>query len=160
MSKSFGMKIHFGDLKRFQKKFEDEFGKNMDCGQYIKEILNTSASRCIKRTADKTPVDTGQLRKNWSAKPAVKAGFDYRVTIENPVEYATYVEFGHRPNWKGIVKGMPNKGRLTFEELDDGKKKWWVEGYFMLTKSIDETRKDLPEVAEEVLIKKFLELTK
>ena len=162
MSKSFGMKVHFGDLKKFQKKFNTAFGEKGDCGQYIKEILNTSASRCLRRTEQKTPVDTGQLVKNWKANKAVKAGWDYRVTVENSVEYATYVEFGHRPNWEGIDPDKPRKGRLKFNvTLEDGTfHKAWVEGAFMLTKSIEETKEDLPDVAHEILMKKFLELIK
>lgn len=161
-----GLQFHYGALRKFQKKFAKEFGSNGDVGQYIKEILNTSASRCLSKTEKRTPVDTGQLRKNWKAEPAKKAGWDYRVTIKNPVDYATYVEFGHRPNWEGFIRGKKNKqGTKMLEfgdfEMEDGTPATaWVEGYFMLTKSMDEMKKELPEIAEEILIKKFLELTK
>jgi hypothetical protein len=159
-----GLRIHFGALKRFQKKFHEVFGKDADCGQYIKEILKTSASRCLHRTEQRTPVDTGQLRANWEAETPKKAGWDYRVKIKNDVEYATYVEFGHRPNWQGMIRGKKNKQgvpKLEFGdfEMEDGTPaKAWVDGYFMLTKSMDETRQDLPKVAEEVLTKKLREL--
>jgi hypothetical protein len=177
-SKSFGLTVHFGDLKKFQKNFDKVFGKDGDCGQYIKEILNTSASRCIYATEGRTPKDTGQLRKNWKAKPAIKAGWDYRVTVENDVEYATYVEYGHRTRTgdkKDRLKGIPippdarrnkeskdrlRKSRKTGEPMRNKDGTGWVKGYFMLTKSIRETKKNMPKVADEVLTKKLLELTK
>lgn len=58
-----------------------------------------------------------------------KIGNDYVIEIINPVEYASYVEFGHRTrNHKG-----------------------WVEGKFMLTISEDEIRKSAPKVLEKKL---------
>ena len=60
-----------------------------------------------------------------------KVGNDYVIEIINPVEYASYVEFGHRTrNHKG-----------------------WVEGKFMLTISEDEIRKSAPAILEKKLEK-------
>lgn len=60
-----------------------------------------------------------------------KVGNDYVIEIINPVEYASYVEFGHRTrNHKG-----------------------WVEGQFMLTISEDEIRKSAPKILEKKLEK-------
>ena len=58
-----------------------------------------------------------------------KVGNDYVIEIINPVEYASYVEFGHRTrNHKG-----------------------WVEGQFMLTISEDEIRKSAPKILQKKL---------
>ena len=58
-----------------------------------------------------------------------KVGTDYVIEIINPVEYASYVEFGHRTrNHKG-----------------------WVEGKFMLTISEDEIRRSAPKILEKKL---------
>lgn len=62
-----------------------------------------------------------------------KVGNDYVIEIINPVEYASYVEFGHR----------------TRDHTG------WVEGHFMLTISEDEIRKSAPKVLEKKL-EKFL----
>lgn len=60
-----------------------------------------------------------------------KVGNDYVIEIINPVEYASYVEFGHRTrNHKG-----------------------WIEGHFMLTISEDEIRKSAPKILEKKLEK-------
>lgn len=74
----------------------------------------------------------GTLRRGWSADKNMtvnKVGNDYVIEIINPVEYASYVEFGHRTrNHKG-----------------------WVEGHFMLTISEDEIRKSAPKILEKKL---------
>ena len=58
-----------------------------------------------------------------------KVGTDYVIEIINPVEYASYVEYGHRTrNHKG-----------------------WVEGKFMLTISEDEIRNSAPRILEKKL---------
>jgi hypothetical protein len=67
-----------------------------------------------------------------------KVGNDYVIEIINPVEYASYVEFGHRTrNHKG-----------------------WVEGKFMLTISEDEIRNSAPRILEKKLEKHLKECFK
>jgi hypothetical protein len=67
-----------------------------------------------------------------------KVGNDFVIEIINPVEYASYVEFGHRTrNHKG-----------------------WVEGKFMLTISEDEIRKSAPRILEKKLEKYLKECFK
>ena len=83
----------------------------------------------------------GTLRRGWTAGDNLnaksyansltvnKVGNDYVIEIINPVEYASYVEFGHRTrNHKG-----------------------WVEGHFMLTISEDEIRNSAPKILEKKL---------
>lgn len=62
-----------------------------------------------------------------------KVGNEYVIEIINPVEYASYVEFGHRTR--------DHKG--------------WVEGKFMLTISENEIRNSAPKILENKL-KKYL----
>lgn len=73
----------------------------------------------------------GSDRVSKSKMTVNKVGNDYIIEIINPVEYASYVEFGHRTrNHKG-----------------------WVEGHFMLTISEDEIRKSAPAILEKKLEK-------
>lgn len=149
-------RVNFGNLKNYMKRLTKAFSGNEDkvnADEFFKDVLRTAAKRTQRRTEQKTPVDTGQLRKNWRIDNEKVRGWNYTIDVENPVEYATYVEFGHRPNWEGIKKGKPNKGKLKFMENEDGTKKAWVEGYFMLTKSVDETKKDMGNLVNEKIEK-------
>ena len=71
----------------------------------------------------------GSGKVSRSNMTVTKVGNDYVIEIVNPVEYASYVEFGHRTrNHTG-----------------------WVEGHFMLTISEDEIRKSAPNILEKKL---------
>lgn len=118
----------------------------------IKEI----AARTLAKIIARTPVGVyppgsgkvgGTLRRGWTAgedmdpyeyiynrTKVTKHGNVYRITISNPVEYASYVEYGHR-----------TRGGKGF-----------VEGQFMMTISIDEMQDELPALLEKKL-KDFLE---
>lgn len=88
----------------------------------------------------------GTLRRGWTAgkRASAKAyaesltvnhfGDTYVIEIVNPVEYASYVEYGHRTaNHSG-----------------------WVRGHFMMTISEQELQKIAPKVLENK-IRKYLE---
>lgn len=88
----------------------------------------------------------GTLRRGWTGQKTSSAqeyansllvhhlGDTYVIEIVNPVEYASYVEYGHRTaNHKG-----------------------WVKGKFMMTISEQELEKIAPKVLENK-IKKYLE---
>ena len=105
------------------------------------------AARLLAKVIKRTPVGTypsnsgkvgGTLRRGWTAgtNQAVTSyadsltvhhfGDTYVIEIINPVEYASYVEFGHRTaNGTG-----------------------WVEGKYMLTLSEQEIRQSAPGILE------------
>lgn len=112
------------------------------------------AARLLAKVIKRTPVGTypsnsgkvgGTLRRGWTAGTNQAAtsyadsltvhhsGDTYVIEIINPVEYASYVEFGHRTsNGTG-----------------------WVEGKYMLTLSEQEIRQSAPGILEAKL-KKWL----
>lgn len=82
------------------------------CIQVTKEI----AQIIVKEVKEKTPVDKGKLRDNWTIGEFKKEGTVYKIEVINPLEYAEFVEFGHRKkNGKGWVQG---KFMLTITERD------------------------------------------
>jgi len=105
--------VEFSDLVALRDKFEmlqntvDDF-----CIQVTKEIAQIVIDNAIKRT----PVDTSKLVKAWNTENLKKEGTIYKIEIVNPIEYAEFVEFGHRKkNDKGWVKGS---FMLTIAERD------------------------------------------
>ena len=69
-----------------------------------------------------------------------RAGREYRITITNPVKYASYVEYGHRQTPGRFI---PVLGKKT--------KAGWVKGQFMMTIS----GKELVDEAPGILAKKL-----
>ena len=117
--------------------------------QYIESCIKEIAARLLAKVIKRTPSKTGYLRRGWTAgkNQAVnnyvntlkvrKSGNNYIIDIINPVEYASYVEYGHRTRNGG-----------------------WVEGRFMLTISEEEIQRDAPRVIENKLKKKLGEIFK
>lgn len=109
--------------------------------------------------------DGGTLRRGWTASTQSQAesgevpnarqyanslkilrmGNNYIIIVKNPVEYASYVEFGHRQEPGRFV---PTLGKRL--------KAAWVTGQFMLTISEKELESQLPKLIERKLTK-FME---
>lgn len=155
-------KFTASDLKRLQKQLDKIQAGNVDA--FVEGCAKELAARLLAKVIKRTPVGVypkgsgkkgGTLRRGWTAqqpgsgsegmKGGGAAGYVDSLKINryggflvieivNPVEYASYVEFGHRT--------ADHKG--------------WVPGRFMLTMS----EKEIQEIAPKVLeykIKKYLE---
>jgi hypothetical protein len=156
-------RINFGNLKNYLKRLTKAFSGNenkVNADEFFKDVLRTAGKRVQYRAEKRTPVDTGQLRKNWKVHDEKVRGWNYTVEVENPIEYASYVEFGHRVGNadnlpKGSKMGRSRRGRKK-EALNKQKgeqAKTWVEGRFMLTKSVDETKQEMGKLVNEKIEK-------
>jgi hypothetical protein len=148
----------YKQLKELEKKIEKLKGNDFNafCESCAKELT----ARLLRKVIKRTPVGEyekgsgkvgGTLRRGWTAKSEeeaksggnadvngfvdsvkiTKSGSTYQVKIINPVEYASYVEYGHRTrNHKG-----------------------WVKGQFMLTISEQELQTQAPKILENKLMK-------
>lgn len=138
----------------------DKIEKNLtgkELYSFIESCSKELAARLLAKVVKRTPVgeypDTsgkkgGTLRRGWTGEKNQSAssyaqelkvhhfGNTYVIEIVNPVEYASYVEFGHR------TRGGQG----------------WVEGKFMLTVSEEEIQRDAPRVLENKLKKKLGEI--
>lgn len=148
---------NFGDLKKFQEKL-NRLNQN-EINSFMESCAKELAARLLAKVIKRTPVGDyptssgkkgGTLRRGWTASKNQSAtayvssltihhfGDTYVIEIENPVHYASYVEFGHRTrNHKG-----------------------WVQGKFMLTISEDEIQRDAPKILERKLAKKLGDIFK
>lgn len=143
------VRLDFDELKKLKERimlYSDP--SKMD--EFLKSCAKELAARLLAKVIKMTPVGQypagagktgGTLRRGWTSGQdsnaknyadslnVNKVGNDYVIEIINPVEYASYVEFGHRTrNHKG-----------------------WVEGRFMLTISEDEIRNAAPKILEKKL---------
>lgn len=148
-------KINYQQLKDFERKLKTM--QNPDV--FVESCAKELAARLLAKVIKRTPVGDypngsgkkgGTLRRGWTGEKRASAsgyadtlavnhvGDKYVIEIINPVEYASYVEYGHRTaNHKG-----------------------WVPGVFMMTISEQELQAIAPKVLERK-IKKYMEgLTK
>lgn len=147
-------------LKKLQKQLNKIQQGNVEA--FIEECAKELAARLLAKVIKRTPVGVypkstgkkgGTLRRGWTSNTHEEAasggsgnakayadsleikhnGNTLVIEIVNPVEYASYVEFGHRTaNHSG-----------------------WVQGRFMLTISEQEIQQIAPKVLE-AKIKKYL----
>lgn len=146
------------DYKEFEK-FKDKITQLEDKqNEFMEACAKELAARLLAKAIKRTPVRKkedcppgvvgGTLRRGWTAGKDVdktinaakqftnelkvnKVGDAYKIEITNPVEYASYVEFGHRAR----------------------NHKDWVEGKFMMTISEQEIQTIAPKVLENKLKK-------
>ena len=146
-------KVDFRDLQNLRQNLERSLsGDQVDL--FIQSCAKELAARLLAKVIKRTPTGIypkssgkkgGTLKRGWtngksqavheyvSTLTINQFGDVYVIEIINPVEYASYVEFGHR------TRG--GKG--------------WVEGRFMLTISEQEIQADAPRILENKLKKKL-----
>jgi len=91
------------------------------------ECVKWLAAKLLGKVTARTPVGpTGDLRRGWTIGQVNQSGSNYEVEIINAVDYAFYVEYGHR----------------TVDHAG------WVEGRHMLTISEEELERELPAFLE------------
>lgn len=138
-------------LKELQERLKKLQDPDKFCESCAKELAARLLAKVIKRTpVGQYPAGSGKtggtLRRGWTAgKNSAAANYadsltvnhvggNYEIEIINPVEYASYVEFGHRTR--------SHKG--------------WVKGRFMMTISEQELRTIAPKILEK-RIKQYME---
>ena len=120
------LKFDKKELEKLQKQLEElEKGKARD--KFFEDCAKEMAARLLALVIPKTPVGVypddpsrkgGALRRGWTGGKKMdaeafakgleieKSGNTYTITVENNVEYAPYVEYGHRTRGgKGFVPG-------------------------------------------------------
>lgn len=71
-----------------------ELAKDYD--KFLDDFLLREGNRCLRDTKRNTPKVTGRLINAWKLSGPFKRNFDRYVVIHNNVEYASFVEDGHR----------------------------------------------------------------
>ena len=78
-----------------------------DISEIDTRILTKAVNEGVKDVKRNTPVDTGMLRKSWRSTPIVKSAKGVEKSISNYMDYASYVNYGHRVVTRnGITRGF------------------------------------------------------
>ncbi|MFJ2042242.1 HK97 gp10 family phage protein [Paenibacillus taichungensis] len=120
-------KFEFGEIERLAKGMKQVVDHRV-IERWIRDLLLELAYRAESKIKRKTPVDTGDLRRRWTVGNVERRGDAYVVEITNNLEYASFVEYGHR----------------TGKDLTG-----WAEGRFMATISMKEIERMLPGYIEK-----------
>ncbi|MBG9657823.1 HK97 gp10 family phage protein [Cytobacillus firmus] len=129
------MGFQFDDMLRLKQSLVE---LNKTSHQIHMKVAKRIAQLAIRKVKKMTPVDTGDLRNNWKSE-VIKKGDNYIIVIYNQVEYASFVENGHRIVIAGQTVG-------------------WVEGRFMLKLTADEMERIAPNMWQKEIDKEMRRL--
>lgn len=135
-------------------------GKNQYTEEETGEVYKRGPKKGQAKTKSVVSRQGGTLRRGWTANTEAEAesgnvpnamtyaaglsvessGSTHKITITNPVHYASYVENGHRQQPGRYV---PAIGKRL--------KKSWVEGQFMMAKAEIEVKAEIPAVLQRRL---------
>lgn len=111
---------------------------NGQANDFTMNAVNEIALRLLRRIKQKTPVKEGALREHWDIGSITHVGNKYIIEIINPMDYASYVEYGHRQTPGRYVPAIGRRLKVS-----------WVNGKFMMTISISEMEAQIPSIIEE-----------
>ena len=94
-------------------------------GNALEGLALKAAEHLAEEARERTPVDTGKLKAQWSALQTGKLS----ATAVNPVHYASFVEFGRRNRFGGR----------------------FVPGQRFMATAMEETNEQMPRMAKEQL---------
>lgn len=144
------IKVNISQLKKMQKnlnKLKKEL-KEKAC----EKIAQSAGTSLLAKTIKKTPVMTGNLKRNWSVRKQ-KLPDGYEVIVFNQTEYAAYVEYGHRiSKTRNIRKKKKSKSKHeSVTKNSQNNHSGFVKGRFMLTKSTEEVLSTIEARAQQFI---------
>ena len=106
---------------------------------FVKKEISKSTKRigiqAIKQLKANTPVESGDLRRAWTAEGLAVDGGGWVVKVINNTDYASYVERGHRQTPGRFVPAIGKRLKAS-----------WVPGQFFMRDSMNIISAQLPEL--------------
>ena len=137
-----GISVDVSEIEGFVDKI-----KNLNTGKrdiFFRESCNELANRFLSLVKPATPAVSGILRKGWDTAKAnanvTMSGRSYSITLVNPVEYGSYVEFGHRQTPGRYVPKLGKRLKAS-----------WVEGKHFVSASEETLQPLIPTVLQRRL---------
>ncbi|CEN21191.1 HK97 gp10 family phage protein [Paraclostridium sordellii] len=127
------MRVDLSEFENYVKSFQKA---SIEFNKFIFDFLTKTALDALAKTKRRTPVDSGELRRNWEVTRVMREGENLVVYLCNNKDYASYVENGHTTRDRA----------------------GWVEGYYMATVSIEEVERNIPKRYDREFMKFMLSL--
>ncbi|MFC6290662.1 HK97 gp10 family phage protein [Levilactobacillus angrenensis] len=111
-----------GEFQAWTKEVQVKAANPTKLKMELQQSLKRVGVQAQRRVSNSTPVDTGNLRRGWTIQGPFIGGAVISIQLSNNVEYAPFIENGHRTRGGG----------------------GWVPGRFMLRDSIEAISGELP----------------
>ena len=110
----------------------------------LQKLVEKHGGILLRNTKQLSPVDTGQLRRSWELEKG-----ELYIRIFSSCEYTIFVEYGHRTR-QGTGHNNPGK-KYKYKPKPNGIA--YIEGFYMLTRSLEKTKKNFIEDLDKLLKK-------
>lgn len=127
-------KFDIRGLKQLQKQLE-QAAKNTN--KIMLNVANEIAKEFLEGVKQRTPTsDNNQLKEAWTAK-VIPSGNGYNIVVENPLQHASFIEYGHKTEKGG-----------------------WKQGYYMLHITEQDIMNRINKIGEPIVEKYLREIFK
>lgn len=116
--------IDDGEFQSWAREVQAKASNRTELKSELQQSLKRVGVQAQRRVSNATPVDTGNLRRNWNINGASISGSLISLELYNNVEYAPFIENGHRTRGGGS----------------------WVPGHFMLRDTVEAISGELPSL--------------
>lgn len=124
----------FHELRDLYKRIKAA-ASEQEMDKFYTELLDEMMKGLLEDVVDQTPPGpSGHLHRNWFVTKAKRSGKVYEADIYNNVEYAPYVENGHRQE---VGRYVPAIGKRLVRSFAEGK--------HMLRDSLFDLQKEAPD---------------
>lgn len=95
--------VNFSDLKKLQKSLEKT---QKEIPLLMKEVATEIGNEFLQGVISRTPsTDDNKLKNAWKLTVNQK-GNNFEILLENPLEYASMIEYGHKTAIGGFKQGV------------------------------------------------------
>lgn len=113
-----------GEFQSWAREVQAKARNRTELKSELQQSLKRVGVQAKRSVSNATPVDTGNLRRNWNINGASISGSLISLELYNNVEYAPFIENGHRTRGGG----------------------GWVPGHFMLRDTVEAISAELPSL--------------
>lgn len=154
------MSMDYSGFEELLNNFKDVQRKHE---QFIRNFLTEMGMRTLRETKKLTPVDNGDLRNRWELSDVFRRGDELYIVITNPLEYASFVEDGHKQHKRFLPikyleeskNSRPYLNQLRAKYGDDIEgimlQEKWIPGVHMARIAITKIEREIPRRYERAL---------
>lgn len=95
------------DYSQFEELYRNTVSIQQEFHTFLSNFLLQEGLRAIRAVRPLTPVDTGNLRRNWALSDVRVLADRVEVDLVNPVEYASFMEHGFTYQKDGKERRFP-----------------------------------------------------
>lgn len=94
------------DTSELTKFYKDIESAEKDIEAVTIQTIRDMAQEALSLIIDNTPVRTGELKASWTVGDIIITDDDVEIEVYTDLDYAPYVEYGHRTRNGGFVQGQ------------------------------------------------------